>query len=319
MSPFLDDLETQLHDAARAHTDSSRGASRWPGRRWIHSSVGAAGVALGVIVALAIAGFTVVLVGQHHNVPSRPAPTPVRPRFVAPYDLTLKQLLDHFAVLRRPQTAADRSWRGGDQRGGPFSVKLTGLTRLAQTLSSGERAFLTVDQIRRTIPGTANPPVGSVLMTVELVDKQGNSSGALYSRQVGDFTIFPSRLGSRPPRPRRAGRGQIPPRLFLRRGGPAVWTSAVPDGVSRVRWTFACVSGRFSRCNGFRGPLAVDLPVHENVVAARIAATDNCTFFGCRPTIVTWYDAAGRQIATYNQRTALGPGPQPAPFPGANP
>lgn len=59
--------------------------------------------------------------------------------------------------------------------------------------------------------------------------------------------------------------------------------------------------------------------MQNNVVAARVPATDSCQRIACRVTGVTWLDAAGRTVRTYTAAAALGPGPQPVPFPGLKP
>ena len=231
-----------------------------------------------------------------------------------PVGPSLKQLLAHFAVLRRPQTAEDRSWSGGDVRGRPPDVFLTGLTRLVQTVSDGDRIFLTVDGSPR-----------SELMTANLVDKEGNSDGALYASQVSDYTIVPVSLGEMPLPPAFVARhhGRLPAGLRARQRrlaqfGPPVWVSVVPDGVASVRWVFTCQQNAGSSCHGFGQPLAVNVPVHDNVADTRIPATDSCADVGCSAISVTWYNAAGRPIGRYDAEAALGgSGPQPKPFAGA--
>lgn len=237
---------------------------------------------------------------------------------------SLAELLDHFAVLRRAQTVADRSWRGGVARGAPPDVTLTSLTRLARTLGNGDRVFLTVEQFTQAAGDSTAKAGSSVLMSVNLVDRQGNVDGALYSGQVSDYTIIPTTLGERPGLERFAAQvhGHISPRVrqLLRRQaqfGPPVWTSMVPDGVAKVRWTFTCEPSKLTSCRDFPKPLIVDVPVDENLATAQIPATDKCADAGCRPATVTWYDAAGQQTASFNAQTALGSGPQPKPFAGA--
>ena len=267
---------------------------------------------------LAIAQVCCVLIdrGSHRRVPRpRAKAASLAPQATQPVTNavpTLGQLLAHFAVLRRPQTAADRSWGEGDI--GPYWRPLTGLTRLAATSSNGDRVFLTVDQFRGPAPHghvAAVPKVGSSSMSVSVVDKQGNdSSSAPYDADVG-YTIFPVPLGvplPLSPRLRRAHRPAI--------RGASIWTSVVPDGVTRVRWVFTCPAQLPSRCDGFHGPLTGDLPTQENVVAARIAPTSVCAPY-CRATNVTWYDASGKPVASYNNRE---PNNQPlAPFPNSRP
>ncbi len=133
---------------------------------------------------------------------------------------TLGQLLAHFAVLRRPQTAADRSWGEGDI--GPYWRPLNGLTRLAATSSNGDRVFLTVDQFRGPAPHghvAAVPKVGSSSMSVSVVDKQGNdSSGAPPTTRTSATRSSPSRLACPSPCRRGFGTRTSRPSAELRSG-----------------------------------------------------------------------------------------------------
>ncbi len=224
-----------------------------------------------------------------------------------PVGPSLEQLLAHFEILRRPQTAADRSWGGGGE---------LRLQRLARTLSDGDRLFLTIDR---------NGSVHSVLMSVILIDKEGNGDGALYTSGVSDYTIIPTTVGERPLPPAYLARHH--PRISaalrarqrrLAQFGPPLWVSVIPDGVATVRWVFACARGSGFTCKDLHTPLVVNVPVRDNVADARIPATDSCADMGCNPTTVTWYDAAGRPVRRFDAETALGGrGPQPKPFAGA--
>jgi hypothetical protein len=137
-----------------------------------------------VVVALAIAGFAVVLVRHHqptgtqspaaqqsHNHHGHgPLPTPING---VP---TLNQLLNHFAVLRRQQTPADRSWKqASGSASPPFQRLLPRLTRLAATATNGDRVFLTVEKILRT-PHSSVSSSRSRLLRIGISPSRGRGS-----------------------------------------------------------------------------------------------------------------------------------------------
>jgi hypothetical protein len=208
---------------------------------------------------------------------------------------TLSQLLANFAVLRRPQAAADRSWRPP-----PCTCDarlLPTLTRLARRLRNGTRVFLTVQ--RYTGPGWPSVyPVGSYELDIYIVPRVNRGYG--MSTNFGpnvNYTVFP--LTPRPPS------------AVVRHGsaGPTTptWASIIPNGVARVRWTLECGCGRRR--------VTATVPVHENVAAANIPATEPKRGSAriprrlWQPVTSTWYGSGGRVVASYR----LGPNNLSAP------
>jgi len=143
---------------------------------------------------------------------------------------TLSQLLANFAVLRRRQTAADRSWR--PPPAGSYARSLPRLTRLARALPNGPRIFLTVE--RYTGPGWPSVyPLGSYELDVHIVYASHEYDVSTNFGPNVQYTVFP--LSSVPPGPpvRHEWAPTIP-----------TWASIIPNGVSRVRCTFR--SGRWA-------------------------------------------------------------------------
>lgn len=224
---ILPQLERDLHEAASRRLPEER-----PRRSWRPSRAGLATLA-GVAVALAVVVVALSVRGQH-----RPA-TPSAP-LGPPVYLGLHQLLDRFAVLRRPQTAAERRFKLYWAPGDPARGFIPRFTRLATTLPDGERVFLTVTRVTDRFVGQ---PVGSYVLSIWLVGTDGKvnilSGGPSYNH-LWDYTRFPVLFTSHPPRSR-------------------VWVSIVPDRVKSVGWVFP--------------PRTFGVPVKGNVAAALIPAS----------------------------------------------
>ncbi len=279
MSQYFDQLEAELRAAV------ARGAAQpAPSRLRVHLRPGDVAAVLAVAVSLAVAVFALALLGHGHRIAKTPATSPTAAHPVP----TLPQLLANFAVLRRPQTAADRSWQPTCICG-RGSRELPKLTRLAATLSDGDRVFLTVARFR--VGGQLNQAAGTYALSVGVVNRHGDATGTNFGPNV-DYTVFPFSS----PQPR-----------HVQASAPALtWVSIIPDGVTHLRWTFACDPALLpTRCTD-RRPVIVDLPVDNNVAAARVAATGECDPRGgiCRPpAVVTWYGAGAQVVASFS-RTA---------------
>ncbi len=283
-------LPQELDSAAGQATRS--GIGRSARRRIPRPSFGGLVAMLSVAVTIAVAVLALALLGRHH-----PTTTPAArgPSGLARLERNpeIKQLLDHFAILRRPQTAADRSWAAG-QRSNPKAggQVIPSLTRLATTID-GKRIFLTVDRDSRPArPGSRSAQYAYVL-TVALVAGRNNVSEAPYDPNVGDYTIMPVPLGLR----------------FGSLSGPSVAVSIVPDGITKVRWVFRCSPARAAPCGGRRTEI-VNPPLHGNIAAAVRSDVS-------APPTVTWYGSSGKAVVVYRQHE---PGtPNPKPFPGVRP
>lgn len=237
-----------------------------------------------------VPGEEVATGGGHGSWGGRLLPPPLlHLRVTAPHGIpTLSQLLANLAVLRRPQTADDRSWQF--PRSGPYSRSLPRLTRLAQTLPDGTRIFLTVQ--RYTGPGWPTVyPVGGYELDLSIVPAGSNNVGSTNFGPNVNYTVFP--LSSTP--------------LGGFHRGPAgsstpAWASIIPNGVSRVRWTFVCSPPRCAQ-----RPVTVSVPVHNNVAAALIPGTQSelgpsrAIGRDWEPMKIIWYGAGGRVVARYSR------------------
>ena len=200
------------------------------------------------------------------------------PTATGPAGPTLAQLLAHFAVLRRAQTPADRSWPQGSTPSGAIR-RVPRWTRLLATLPGGNRVFLTISLV-----GTADLPV----MQVAIVNPRGNVTSESYTPSVR-YTIFPAPLSQT---------------------GSAPLISIVPDAVSSVRITFGC--GETGS-----GPLCPPLytgtfPVRNNLLTATIPQGTACRQ-GCVAERVDWLGPRGTVMARFDARE---PNTRTVPFPG---
>jgi hypothetical protein len=286
MSGYFDQLEQELRTAlprvVRA-TPASR--PRW------RPAVGAVAISAAVLVTLAVAAVAVVLLGHARTAPQAPAGRRPVPRVTAvspaPASVvpTLAQLLANFAVLRRPQTAADRAW---GQRAQAVNVRrLTRLTRLAKQLDSGDRVFLTVDRFRK---GPAGQRAGSYSLSVWIVSPDGNASGTSFGPQV-NYNVIPL--------PARAGGAR--PEAY----GFNSWAGLVPDGVSRVSWRFTCRANPLTQCSG-QSPFTATVPVVDNVASwTGPVPTGECG--AClQPISVVWYGSHGQVLLRYGAGVTRG-------------
>lgn len=272
MSGYFEMLEAELRAATtRAAVLPSPGSRRW--RAWTGGLVLAGGIAVTLVVAL----LAVALLGHAHRTASGTAAR--KPAS----DVQLHRLLDQFGVLRRPQTPADQPPQDWQAVLVPSGARLVpGLTRLATTLSDGERVFVGVE--RRSI-GRAGRRSSPYVLGIFITGPKSYSGSASFDPKTG-YAPFPSPLGMR--------------RNARTRAWIPTWVSVVPDGVSWVGWTFFGPShGRYQR------RLAVKASVVDNVAAAPVAGTGATDLVG-----VAWKGADGRTIRTYIHAGVL-PGAAP--------
>lgn len=271
----FDQFERELLAAERRLVSRAHVSRRLPALACCRGADHAA-IAIAVIIALVIAAGAIGLAA--HRAPSdhaaQPAPAGVQ------------QLVDELGVLRSPQTAAARRWLHGKafrdltHRAGRFRVILS-LTR-AVSLPDHERLILFV------VGSSRSGATG--LGVMERGPSRGFGECCITSRELAQ----PSGPG-----PLYFQSGRIPPQVYY---------EIVPDGVSKVRWTFA-QHGNFGFARSFRpaaqqgrrakpgftgaphsAPLTVTVAVHSNIAAMKLpdrgAAMSN-----------TWLSAAGRTIA----------------------
>jgi hypothetical protein len=299
----LPQLKQDLFAAAQTtlsqELDSPAGQATRPGigrssrQRVPRLGLGGLVATLSVAVAVAIAVLAFALLGHRHHAPTTPAAHGPSGLAQLERNPEIKQLLEHFAILRRTQTVADRSWTAG-QRSNPKAggVVIPSLTRLATTIA-GKRIFLTVERDARPARPGSRLAQHAYVLNVALVAGHDNVSEAPYDRNVGDYTIYPVPLGLR----------------FDSLSGPSVLTSIVPDGIAKVRWVFRCSPARVTACGGRRTEI-INPPLHENVAAAEAPAPTSLP-------AVTWYGASGKPVLVYTEQE---PGKRNRkPFPGIRP
>lgn len=246
-------------------------------------AVGALLTTAAVGVALAVAVLAVSLGGRHQS--GGDVPRGDTPAMTVEQSAEIRLLLAHFAVLRRPQTSADRAWPAGQGAAPLPGTVIPSLTRLARTID-GNRIFLYVNRATRGSKARHLPPEPAALL-LGLVDRHnGLASNAVWGPRW-DYTITPSPLGP-----------------LRRNNSPEMSVSIVPDGIARIRWVLRCAA-----C-GTTHTRTIYPTIEGNVAIAPTPA---------RPIAlrVTWFAANGRAVVVYNRSNPTQRHPEP--FPGARP
>lgn len=285
MSGYFDRLEDELRAAVPLAAARPRVRIRRP-------AFGAVAAALGVGVTIAVVVVAVALLGHARptaatrTAPGRPASRTVRAkaaghRASAPLAEPAVQassravLLAEFAVLRRPQTAADRAWTPPHVAGERL---VPSLTRLAETLIDRERVFFTVGRY----PGA--PRGWSWRLEAYFVAPDGHATaitggGTFSSLSHDGATVDFAPVSVAPPT----------------RDGATIWVSVVPDVIRHVRWTFSPRYG--CRAGGVcpsGSPVTYTIPTHSNLATTWVRQRGDCAAPGCvGPTAVTWMGPRG--------------------------
>ncbi len=288
MSLFLPELERDLRAAIRArasldaqherrHDAAHRGK---PSRGWAsrRPSLGAVAATVCSLLALGIAGVLLISLRSHHSAPPRP------PAASQQVPAAVRKLETKLAVLRRPQTAKDRSLgaliarvlRPGSLVARDLSSVIPSLTRYTQTLPDGREVFLVV---YRGNPG----PTGRIRRTSRIAI-------------IGLVVVQPDGKRTDGVGPVSGGAGGATPGslYFEARHGPNgcdgnTLHNIVPDGIARIRWEFP---GEDQSGNVSNAPLIVNVPVRQNVAIATIKGLVSCA----KPTSITLYNASGQVI-----------------------
>lgn len=287
MSDYITELETELVRAGRERQRRRAGfRSNWSGRR---PRAGAVATALGVTVAIAVAALAALLVGH-----SRPR---AQPATAGRVPAAAQGLVSMLAVLRRPQTEADRTL--------PASLLASGAGGGQAIVPSLTRLVATVPSATEHLTGRTSPNIRLYLIVT--APRAGRGAGARPAGSRGDLVsiAWVSRTGSA------VGFGVSP-------GVPAVLLHAsptlrsfsgynleiVPDGVLRVRWSF--------------NDGTEYAPVQHNVALAPSLRAQNAPNGNQIVTIfepkylesVTWYGSHGQAISSFPEGTAnpLAPG-----------
>jgi hypothetical protein len=269
-----DDLIECLREQAAADQHHGTGRPRrlrGGHRRAIRSTGGFLALVASGLIVLAVGAL--LLVGHRH--PHRAATSTSQSGERVP---TLAELKAGFAVLRRPQTAADRAVRTLCPR--PCTERLLpGLTRLARTLPGGSRVFLGVWQLR---VAQRRAPAGSYGLDEVVAGAKG--AAILDPTSIASTPVLVGGALSGLPT------ADVAPSVPL-------WTAVVPDGVSSVRWTFVCPHGRNDCRPADSEPVSVDVKVVDNIAAARVPATGGDARGAG---LAEWYGRDGRSIAIFS-------------------
>lgn len=232
--------------------------------------------ALGIIVALAVTAAALLVIGTSHRHSRADTATtvpagPPRPIQAPATQTTLSELRRILAVLRRPQSPADRR---DPSFNGPHSAirPIVADERLALVTATGIRVYLTPTRITTSSTPESKQSRDAVTFWVTARFPGGSSGAQVTANRIenAQAAIDASAAG-----PDAAG----PYRLAL----------IVPDGVARVTASISSGNAR---------------PVHATAhVAGNVAIITLATSTGIgRPTI-RWYDAAGSKLPIpYPQR-----------------
>lgn len=302
------ELERELVRAARRlgageETESLPGAGRASNR-----SRGAVALLLSTAAVIAIVLGAVVALGGHRSAPA-PRPTPS-----AASAASLRQLVDILGVLRRPQTAADRSPSLLSQFARGLRLALVGtpdaaLMRYAMTTPWGERLYVVpmnppsarqIESFARRVPGARAQLVQMARRrpeTLMVLNSDGSAGGA------GDAATIEQGQGIGT-----EGAG----RSFAGGSTATRITVVVPDGVAKVTFVFP----RQPEPGQPGAPiythsLSVVAPVHDNVVAVQV---DREVMAAAFPMI--WYGPRGqvvKRIGDLGAANVVTPPPKPGP------
>jgi len=218
--------------------------------------LGRNGLATAVGIGVALAVVTVAVLGLRHRAP---APTSSGPPATGSGVAALKA---SFAILRRPQTAAERAYA---RRFPPRGAVIAKLTRLATT----------VGQLRVYVLVVRMPRGKAPFLFAVAVDRHGQTQGG--SGPVTSSTLTPSAVGAGA---RIRGVGRDPNR--------GLSLSVVPDDVVRVEWMFS--GAAFGVLDPH--PLTVYPAVKNNVAVAPVVPDQGPLAHA------VWYGTGGRAIAS---------------------
>jgi len=225
-------------------------------------------VVLGVACAIAVAVVAVVALSHH---------APAKPQAAGAAGSGLAKLEAKLAVLRRPQMPADEGYtRYATPRGGAFSLVgvVARLSRLATTITVPTAGRVRVYiLVRQRLARTAPPALRAGLITAVAIDRHGvvqgvaaTAGGVLAANAVDSGPI---------------------PRPFAREANGEVSLGIVPDGVTRVKWTFTGAGYGILEPR----PVTVYPQVRGNVAVAPVKS-------GQGPLAsAVWYGADGKVIA----------------------
>jgi hypothetical protein len=270
MRADVSDVQTpaDLLERLRIARDSGS-QTRRPGARAAELLGLCAGVAVVVIAVLVVTS-----IGS--NAPQRSASTGTSSE---------KAIIARLAVLRRPQTAADRLTR-----------------RALRQLQVGQHLTIVPDLTRlvATVHVAAAPQAPPVKVYLAVVQRAHAAYTVTTLRAIERFEFFAQ-----------SGRTLVAPGVAVATGGRGtaavgspgdvvgeseVFASVVPDGVARVKWVFSGYNGLRAR----PGPVITVYPRIENNVA--LASPRDVEGYLAT---ATWYGSNGRVIASFSDRKQI--------------
>jgi hypothetical protein len=217
MSPYFDDFETKLHEAARAHVAVQNAALR-KRRGWARSAAGRLGVALAVSTSIAVAVIALALIGHKHSntPPHQPGGSPPSasgPPSFPHLSRTQRTELTYLEkaqgdVFRRDQACGPEPL-GGDPGSKPSLSQGSPSTATLAILSVLRRPAVASDRLPPRIIGPPNrhvypngtiPPVKDVF--VRYIRKARHRFGANY------YLVPASNVNTNAPEPERCYRDQ---------------------------------------------------------------------------------------------------------------
>ena len=222
---------------------------------------GGLAVAFGAAVTVLVAVVAVLVVGHHTPASESGGDVPAGAR-------SLGSLVSELAILRRPQTIADRH-APASVTSGPEVVH--NLTRLAATVSA---------------PGAE---AVRVYLVVRMLGGNGSASGATHGSVAAVVTATIVSATGRVGVVGNGWAGSLTRPVGVSQAN-GLDASIVPDGVARVKWVFA-QAGAASEVHQL---ITVYPTVRNNVALAPVARHQGLL------ASVTWYDANGHVIQTFN-------------------
>jgi hypothetical protein len=278
-------------------TGPSRAApsSRSPAPRLVARAVG---VAVVVLVPLAVFVGALVLLRGGANPPSTTKLTG---------GTVIEQLVDILAVLRRPQTDADRlpdSLVAGPGMAVNVGAPDRRLARLATVTPWGQKVFIApmhplsaadIAALKRKYPGLARALASrpAQKVTLGLFGNRERAFGSVSDVEAGRESTFDganSILGLGGPGP--------PLRVLM----------VIPDGVAKV--AFALPRQAYPGAIAYPKPETITVPVHDNIAAFqtdRYIDEDHWSRIG-----MTWYAPSGailKRTGDFSQLNSIGPDP----------
>jgi hypothetical protein len=289
MSTEVSDLDPPGDLLERLQAGSTSDASAG----WRLSRVGGAAAVLASVAVVVIAVIVIGTIGQDRAHRSRSS--------VAPAGASARAIVSRLAVMRRPQTAADRLPPSAldELEQDQDVVVRAGLTRLVATVSSGYRSlprpvrlYLVVEAPRTGQRSGSARAHGADTVSVVAAFEAGVATNRWLVMPFSPPFLAPGVAAV----PGGSGASAVGSPRDVGRDGFRAITSVVPDGVARVRWVFSGYDG----ISAHPGPPVTVYPRVANNVA--VAEAENSEGYLAS---ATWYGANGNVIASFSDNNRI--------------